>query len=312
MISVLIPAYNCRDLLPQALDSVLGQEEFDDWEAVVVDDGSDDDTFAVARDYTRRDSRIHAVSIPHGGLSVARNAALAHSTGDRVVWLDGDDKLHPRALADMDRIARQSHADVVHAMMVRGTAFRPARLTGRYFVLDGSIAWEEILYQHVLNNSLSGKMFRRELFDGYTFTPGGLYEDLEASAWLYVPGVRVAVTMDPVYFYRDNPGSLVNTWRPERLDVLRVTTALTAAARSRGPESLAAARNRRFAALFNMFLLASDHGETRTAQYCWRLLKAYRGLIVTDRRSRPKNKLGALLSFMGRRPTIFVHRLLGI
>ena len=266
MISVLIPAYNCRDLLPQALDSVLDQEEYNDWEVVVVDDGSEDDTRAVAEGYARRDSRIRVKTIPHGGLSAARNAALASARGDRVVWLDGDDILHPRALADMDRIARESRADVVHAMMVRGTVFRPARLTGRYFVIDGALAWEEILYQHVLNNSLSGKMFRRELFDGYTFPPGGLYEDLEASAWLYVPGARVAVTTDQVYFYRDTPGSLVNTWKPQRLDVLRVTGGLTASARTRGAEALAAARSRRFAALFNMFLLASDHGETRTAQ----------------------------------------------
>ena len=95
-VSVIIPAYNAAAVLAQALDSVVAQT-YEDWEAIVVDDASTDDTAAVA---ANRDARISCVRSPRNlGIGGARNLGLAHAQGDLIALLDADDLWHPQYLA---------------------------------------------------------------------------------------------------------------------------------------------------------------------------------------------------------------------
>ena len=94
-ISVIIPTFNRAALLKQALDSVLAQTH-DNWEAIVIDDGSTDDTDAVLREYG---AHITARRVDHAGAGVARNVGLQIATGDLITFLDSDDLLSPIALA---------------------------------------------------------------------------------------------------------------------------------------------------------------------------------------------------------------------
>jgi glycosyltransferase involved in cell wall biosynthesis len=101
-VSIVVPAYNAAAYLGATLDSVIAQS-LTDWEAVVVDDGSRDDTSAVARRYTEADSRIRLIRQPNGGLSAARMAGFAQTTPDSafVIFLDSDDVWEPHALATL-------------------------------------------------------------------------------------------------------------------------------------------------------------------------------------------------------------------
>lgn len=91
-VSVLIPAYNAAAFLGQTLDSVLGQS-WPQLEVIVVDDGSTDDTLAVAQRYAS--SRVRVVTQPNAGASAARNHAFSLATGTYIQYLDADDLLHP-------------------------------------------------------------------------------------------------------------------------------------------------------------------------------------------------------------------------
>jgi glycosyltransferase involved in cell wall biosynthesis len=93
-VSVIIPCYNQGRFLTEAIESVVAQT-LPATEIVVVDDGSTDDTPAVARRYPE----VRYVRQHNLGLASARNTGLAHSTGDYVVFLDADDRLRPHALA---------------------------------------------------------------------------------------------------------------------------------------------------------------------------------------------------------------------
>lgn len=93
-VSVLIPTYNCGQFLGQALDSVLAQT-FTDFEIIVVDDGSTDNTAEVVAGYPQ----VKYIPREHGGVSVTRNAAVAEATGEFVVFLDADDMWVPEKLA---------------------------------------------------------------------------------------------------------------------------------------------------------------------------------------------------------------------
>lgn len=91
--SILLPAWNAATTLPGCLRSV-ARQTFTDWECIVVDDGSTDDTLALARDAARRDPRIRVVAIAHGGIVGALQAGLAACRGRWVARMDADDVMH--------------------------------------------------------------------------------------------------------------------------------------------------------------------------------------------------------------------------
>jgi hypothetical protein len=96
--SVLVPTYNQRDYLKQALDSLIHQSEAD-WEAIVVNDGSTDDTADVIRSYSEKDARIIGINKENGGTASALNTALQHSNGSWICWLSSDDLFEAKKLA---------------------------------------------------------------------------------------------------------------------------------------------------------------------------------------------------------------------
>jgi glycosyltransferase involved in cell wall biosynthesis len=95
LVSVIMPVYNGVTFISQAIESVLAQT-YTHWELLIVDDGSKDGSDTVAKGYT--DPRIHFFSVSHGGVSSARNSALARLKGEFICLLDCDDMLPPNSL----------------------------------------------------------------------------------------------------------------------------------------------------------------------------------------------------------------------
>jgi glycosyltransferase involved in cell wall biosynthesis len=91
-VSVIVPTYDYARFLPDAIASLLAQS-LEDWEAVVVDDGSTDDTAELMSTFLAGDSRLRYIRRPHGGVSAARNHGLAVTTGRYVQFLDADDTI---------------------------------------------------------------------------------------------------------------------------------------------------------------------------------------------------------------------------
>jgi glycosyltransferase involved in cell wall biosynthesis len=109
-ISIVIPCHNYGRYLSRALDSIVGQED-PDWEAIVVDDGSSDDSAEIARAWARSyPDRIRCLRQDHAGPGAARNAGARASTGEWRLFLDADDALLTGALARY-RSAVADHPD---------------------------------------------------------------------------------------------------------------------------------------------------------------------------------------------------------
>ena len=111
-ITVVVPTLNRRVLLSETIATVMAQT-CDDWELIVVDDGSTDDTREFLED--QRDPRVrHIVRETQGGPSVARNAGLAEARGDFIMFLDDDDLLRPQTLKRLSDALR-AHSEAVAA-----------------------------------------------------------------------------------------------------------------------------------------------------------------------------------------------------
>ena len=89
-VSVIVPVYKVEKYLPECIESVLAQT-FPDFELILVDDGSPDNSGKICDAYAARDSRIRAIHKENGGLSDARNAGIRAARGDLLMFLDGDD-----------------------------------------------------------------------------------------------------------------------------------------------------------------------------------------------------------------------------
>jgi glycosyltransferase involved in cell wall biosynthesis len=121
-VSVIIPAHDSADTLGETLDSLLVQTH-PAWEAIVVDDGSSDDTAEVARAFASRDARISLVRQEHHGVGAARNAGIASARHDWLLFLDSDDALVPRALEQLAAavVGVDEPLDAVHGGWARLT-----------------------------------------------------------------------------------------------------------------------------------------------------------------------------------------------
>lgn len=136
MISVVIPTFNRSELLSRSVKSVIAQT-YKDWELIVVDDGSTDDTDTVMREFTRSDRRIRFLAAPHSGSPPkVRNIGVRESTGEFIAFLDSDDEWLPdkleqqlaliapskgkTALITCDSIIRTKNSDSIYANPTSG------------------------------------------------------------------------------------------------------------------------------------------------------------------------------------------------
>ena len=114
LFSIVIPAYKNAEFLRGCLDSIRSQS-FGDWEAIVVVDGSPDDSADIALSYVELDGRIKLINKPvNEGTHLARRSGVLASAGDYVYLLDADDQLPPDCLAQLADVAANTDADMIH------------------------------------------------------------------------------------------------------------------------------------------------------------------------------------------------------
>ena len=100
LISIIIPVYNREDYIEECLKSVF-EQSFQDYEVIIIDDGSCDNTVNICKQLAEKDSRIKLFEAMHGGVSAARNFGLEKATGKYVFFLDSDDFIHPKTLESL-------------------------------------------------------------------------------------------------------------------------------------------------------------------------------------------------------------------
>lgn len=111
-ISIIVPVYNCKKYLRQCLDSILSQT-FKDWECLLIDDGSTDESGSICDEYARKDNRFAAYHKENGGLTSARNYGLERSVGEWIMHVDGDDWIEVDSIERLLQTAKDTASDMV-------------------------------------------------------------------------------------------------------------------------------------------------------------------------------------------------------
>ena len=89
-LSIIVPIYNVEEYIAECIDSILAQT-YKDWELILVDDGSTDNSGKICDEYALKDNRIKVIHKENGGLSSARNAGIDNISGNLITFIDSDD-----------------------------------------------------------------------------------------------------------------------------------------------------------------------------------------------------------------------------
>lgn len=202
LVSIVVPVYNTEKYLDNCLDSVLNQT-YENWEAIVVDDGSSDSSGDICDEYAKRDKRIRIFHMENHGVSYARNRGLEESSGQYITFLDSDDYLNNEALSVLVDLAQRNNASIVQCGILRGNETK--------FPKSEELIGIKIFNNHTIFSSFTAniipcaKLYKRNIIDNISF-PIGLRNEDDFTTWKFYFNANgpIVVTNQPLYYYTDN------------------------------------------------------------------------------------------------------------
>lgn len=211
VVSIIVPVYNLEAYVDRCLESVAGQT-FGRFEAIVVDDGSCDGSWAAIQRHAAADARIVAVHKENQGVARARETALAHVRGRYVCFLDGDDWWEPDMLERMVvAIEEEGDCDMVCCGYTRvSRTYRTAVPERNLGVMDGDVFLQSVV-GHEIMPALWSKIYRRELFDeSLCHYPMPMGQDLLLNLQIGCRVARVRIIDYVGYNYLQRAGSSIH------------------------------------------------------------------------------------------------------
>lgn len=246
--SIIIPVYNSEQYFEECLASVNGQT-FCDFEVIIVDDGSEDATGAIADRFARDFRNVEVIHKQHEGTFLARQAGLERARGEYVVYVDSDDTLREDALEIIAAAIVQTGADIVSFEHSRKSDYAPVRWSEKLIpgMYDGdryALVKERVCRGHF--SGLWGKAIRRSLMA--IENPCEELKELIQFEDLFqlLPAIDRGSTLvhlgDVLYYYRPNTCSITSRYRHHQLaSTIRVHKRMLEYARRWGVSCQAAA-----------------------------------------------------------------------
>lgn len=210
--SIIVPCYNLERYIGAALDSVLAQT-FADYECIVVDDGSVDNSPQVVDEYAARDSRVKVIHKQNGGEGSARNAGLEAAQGEWLAFLDGDDIWNPRTLEMLE--FAQHKCPQTKKIRFGVVQFKDGEVCQWGQVDSEPVVREEkfdgIITDGLFAGTVCQHAYRRDVFGDMRFCDYIVGADQEFKDREIVRCQDVTVVEASLYGYRTRPGSIINS-----------------------------------------------------------------------------------------------------
>lgn len=201
-ISVIVPIYNMETLMRKCLDSILAQT-FQDYECLLIDDGSKDGSSAICDEFAAKDDRIKAFHKPNGGLSDARNYGLERAHGEYTIFFDPDDWVDSDCLKELYNKAKEENADMVICDVFLNDQYvqiyqseQPTELNHLSCIRD--------VFCGKLHGYTVNKLIRRECYSNFRLQfPLGIYgcEDEYVMCQLWKNDIKISYLPKAFYHY---------------------------------------------------------------------------------------------------------------
>lgn len=192
-VSIIVPLFNKSKYIAATLESIL-QQKFDDYEVIIINDGSTDESPQIVEEYAEKDHRICLINIPNGGVSNARNVGLKYARGEWIQFLDGDDLIAPQYLLEGIALVESAGVDILFTnfQMIDENGKLVKEVFNQY---QGTADQEglcrnfiEYQYENGFFGYISNKLIRRKLLEKSKAAfpiEISLAEDLDFYAHLY-------------------------------------------------------------------------------------------------------------------------------
>ena len=198
LVSVIMPAYNCEKYVVEAINSVLAQT-YKNWELLVLDDGSKDNTLQTIEEFSQKDSRIKA--LPNGknmGVSATRNRGIELASGDWIAFLDSDDMWEPLKLEKQFEIVENKSAE----FLFTGSSYinEEGEPYKGIFEVPEKVTYKKLRNQNVI--SCSSVLVKKKYFQNIKMERDEMHEDY--AVWLRILklGVTAFGVNKPLLIYR--------------------------------------------------------------------------------------------------------------
>lgn len=212
-ISVIVPVYNVVNYLEKCVVSILGQS-FEDFELLLVDDGSNDGSGELADKLAASDGRVAVFHKSNGGLSDARNYGVARANGSYVTFIDSDDWIEKSYLEFLYKALVDNDADIstcYYNKCVGDKRYPWQKPSDEVIIMGQKEALLSLLYHERINLSAPGKLYKIELTrSGVEYPVGKHFEDVDTTWRFIAMSDRVAVGQAPLYNYVMREGSIVH------------------------------------------------------------------------------------------------------
>lgn len=222
LVSIIIPVFNVRPYLVEALDSVIAQS-YDRLEIIIIDDGSTDGSGLICDQYAIKDSRIRVIHQENKGLSNARNAGIDICRGDVIAFVDPDDAVYPDYIRNMLTAMIRENVDIVLCKYTihnkTGLMRYKSRERNLPVIEAGKYGHDDALRSLIagkINVAVWNKLYRRKLWETIRFPEGHVYEDIDTTFRIIDICRDIYVLGIPLYYYRQRPGSITDTITPEK------------------------------------------------------------------------------------------------
>ncbi|MDT2660059.1 glycosyltransferase family 2 protein [Enterococcus hulanensis] len=309
LISLIVPVYNVELYLEQCLSSITKQS-YRNIEIIIVNDGSTDNSIEIAKKFRILDHRIVIYSKQNGGLASARNYGFSKSNGDYVIFIDSDDYISHRHVENLYKTLMTHNADIaVSKMQLVDTKGKAVRLSckdsGNIIELSRIDALKSLFLQKKFDNSASAKIYKRRFCEEYQFPEGKLYEDFAIIYKMFMVAEKVVYIDKSDYFYVQRPLSITNSdFNKGKLDLLQFIKEMISNKKLNELNLSKYGEVKSFSALVNLW--RSIPYENEYNNVIWNELIKYRKSVLDISDSKIKLKMGACLSFLGRKISYLV------
>jgi len=204
MVSIIVPCYKQAEFLDECLDSVIAQT-YTDWECIVVDDGSPDNTEEIMRFWVKKDERIKYLKKQNGGLAAARNSGILASNGVFILPLDADDKISENYIAlAVDAILENENRKLIY-----GRAFKFG-YENEEWKLE-TYSFEKLKFNNMIYCTALFKKSDWEKIGGYDESGLRGWEDWDFWLSLLKNGGEVIYLHDIIFYYRIKEESMIKS-----------------------------------------------------------------------------------------------------
>lgn len=224
-ISIIIPVYNKSKYIKDCFESVINQK-YTDFEVIVVDDGSTDNSSVICDEYAQRDKRFYVFHTPNYGVSHARNYGMKQASGDYITFIDVDDTVSEEYLKHLIDAEERSNADLIIAGIKKvtdqnGCDYKSGKnlefpYKGLYNLRDLLLDFADIQKSTGIYGYCVAKLFPRKYVDTCTFNEDiKLAEDFDFYLQIYKKIDTVYFVQETDYFYlqnAENSTALIDDW----------------------------------------------------------------------------------------------------